>query len=393
RAIQEEEHWLQTLFNHTYLPALKRPRRQLGGGLSLLGKILPRIYRDVLKDVLTNPDLEWRSFIFEADVFKFLMFGTTLSNDIVTIFSREWGAAQRIIWTLAPCFDSMGTIDVIRQSHKKPSFFRGLKSPKELEKIAIEEDILTYHDLGRESVFHTGRFIFPLRRNAVNHLPLTPWCFKLSAVAIDLSEVEKIIENYIDVLGLPASWGGVVARSLLGINDGRKFTAQFQISADLIKFYRPCKDCGKTFNTIVHAFIDCPVLSVITYFLLINQEFLKDFRPSFTKAVFLFGVPSFLKGTSSEGKALSVAIANLKAYIGQCITTDRCVNVIDMRSIIISAAARYAALSLRIPKVQDNIWNFAYEIIKYYPSSSARHSRMLKRIISYYNENTKDTEN
>ncbi|QQP40130.1 Uncharacterized protein FKW44_014075, partial [Caligus rogercresseyi] len=52
-------------------------------------------------------------------------------------------------------------------------------------------------------------------------------------------------------------------RSLMGINDGKKFTAQLQISANLISFSQHCKDCGRLYVNIRHAFCDCPSLAII----------------------------------------------------------------------------------------------------------------------------------
>ncbi|QQP52529.1 Uncharacterized protein FKW44_004707, partial [Caligus rogercresseyi] len=42
------------------------------------------------------------------------------------------------------------------------------------------------------------------------------------------------------LLDLPKDWEQRILDSLSKISDERKFTAQFQISADLLKFYRPC---------------------------------------------------------------------------------------------------------------------------------------------------------
>ncbi|QQP49837.1 Uncharacterized protein FKW44_010638, partial [Caligus rogercresseyi] len=47
-----------------------------------------------------------------------------------------------------------------------------------------------------------------------------------------------------------------------GINDASKFTVQFQILGQYIKFFRPCNNCGRLYNDIFHAFVDCPVLKL-----------------------------------------------------------------------------------------------------------------------------------
>ncbi|QQP40890.1 Uncharacterized protein FKW44_015092, partial [Caligus rogercresseyi] len=54
-----------------------------------------------------------------------------------------------------------------------------------------------------------------------------------------------------------------IMQSLVGLIDSRTFTSQFQISAGLLRFFRPCKDCGKTYNDSIHAFSDCPVLALL----------------------------------------------------------------------------------------------------------------------------------
>ncbi|QQP50605.1 Uncharacterized protein FKW44_011654, partial [Caligus rogercresseyi] len=52
-------------------------------------------------------------------------------------------------------------------------------------------------------------------------------------------------------------------------------------------------------------------------------------------------------------------------------------------SIMISAAARYTALDLKIPSLLDSTWTLAAREVKFYPSSSLCH-RTIKRILKFY---------
>ncbi|QQP50089.1 Uncharacterized protein FKW44_010976, partial [Caligus rogercresseyi] len=62
----------------------------------------------------------------------------------------------------------------------------------------------------------------------------------------------------------------IIFNSTCGIADGCKFTAQFQISADLIKFCYPCNNCGFLFNNTLYAFGDCFLLKTIQQFTHLN---------------------------------------------------------------------------------------------------------------------------
>ncbi|QQP53592.1 Uncharacterized protein FKW44_006119, partial [Caligus rogercresseyi] len=50
-------------------------------------------------------------------------------------------------------------------------------------------------------------------------------------------------------------------------------------------------------------------------------------------------------------------------------------------AILVSAAARYAAFSLKIPSVRNDSWTIASEEIKYFPSSSLSRLKILRRIL------------
>ncbi|QQP37042.1 Uncharacterized protein FKW44_022336, partial [Caligus rogercresseyi] len=67
-------------------------------------------------------------------------------------------------------------------------------------------------------------------------------------------------------------------------------------------------------------------------------------------------------------KAISSSLSNCKAYIAKQLTEGKLIEENELRGIIISAAARYAAFSLRIPKSQSMLWNHAAEVVKYFPS-------------------------
>ncbi|QQP54768.1 Uncharacterized protein FKW44_007707, partial [Caligus rogercresseyi] len=66
----------------------------------------------------------------------------------------------------------------------------------------------------------------------------------------------KVAEYYKKAIGLPSSWDRMIRHSLLKLYDGRHFTSQFLISANLLRFFSPCKNCGKLYNDTLHAFVD-----------------------------------------------------------------------------------------------------------------------------------------
>ncbi|QQP54769.1 Uncharacterized protein FKW44_007708, partial [Caligus rogercresseyi] len=82
------------------------------------------------------------------------------------------------------------------------------------------------------------------------------------------------------------------------------------------------------------------------------------------------------------------AIRNFKSYIGQKLTYGKCVDVNNLRAIMISAAARYCALEIKIPDARDDSWTYAFRIIRYFPSNSARHLQALNRILKLHNKLT-----
>ncbi|QQP51172.1 Uncharacterized protein FKW44_012435, partial [Caligus rogercresseyi] len=96
-------------------------------------------------------------------------------------------------------------------------------------------------------------FIFPLLRGAKQHISLTPWHCKFLVKEPHSERADEIVKTHLFSLGFPGGWRKKILVSLVGINDPRKFTAQLQISANLIRFSEHCKDCGYMYVDIKHA--------------------------------------------------------------------------------------------------------------------------------------------
>ncbi|QQP57213.1 Uncharacterized protein FKW44_002129, partial [Caligus rogercresseyi] len=73
---------------------------------------------------------------------------------------------------------------------------------------------------------------------------------------------------------------------------------------------------------------------------------------------------------SSQLKAIYNALLSTKALIAKRITTYRPLQASELRPIFRSAAARYAALNLRIISVFGDSWTLAADEIRYFPSWS-----------------------
>ncbi|QQP58176.1 Hypothetical protein FKW44_003408, partial [Caligus rogercresseyi] len=69
-------------------------------------------------------------------------------------------------------------------------FLQSFHVKKNLKTTAMLQNILTLHDLKRNFIFNTGKFLFPLKRSTF-HYPrsLTPWSFKLTAKTNKSSDV------------------------------------------------------------------------------------------------------------------------------------------------------------------------------------------------------------
>eukprot|EP00096_Caligus_rogercresseyi_P013537 TRINITY_DN6176_c0_g1_i1.p1 TRINITY_DN6176_c0_g1~~TRINITY_DN6176_c0_g1_i1.p1 ORF type:complete len:146 (+),score=6.60 TRINITY_DN6176_c0_g1_i1:383-820(+) len=134
---------------------------------------------------------------------------------------------------------------------------------------------------------------------------------------------------------------------------------------------------------IKHAFCDCPALTIIRNFITLNSEFIPSFKEENMRGIVLFG--GFNTGKRcKEENTVRASLLNCKAYIAKKLMGGETINARDLRSIMVSAAARYAAFSLRIPMVQSSAWNNASEVIKYFPSTSPLHTKSLEIIIRQF---------
>ncbi|QQP40997.1 Uncharacterized protein FKW44_015241, partial [Caligus rogercresseyi] len=87
---------------------------------------------------------------------------------------------------------------------------------------------------------------------------------------------------------------------------------------------------------------------------------------------------------SARSKTINSSLLNAKGLIARCITNNVPIKASDLRSIMISAAARYTALDLKIPSLLDSTWTLAAREVKFYPSSSLCHRKTIKRILKFY---------
>ncbi|QQP39233.1 SET and MYND domain-containing protein 4, partial [Caligus rogercresseyi] len=286
------EKWLQSLFHRRYLLAVKRNKRQIGGGL----------------------------------VFKWFFMGSDLTNRITSKLSPVWGSTQRIIWHYIPKFKDDLILDVIRRNADRKYFFNGLGNPHDLEESAIKNGIFTRPDIKPGSQFDVGRFKFPLLRSSKEHTLLTPWHLKMN-VQSDSNMADRTCQKKFDVLDLLERWRKNILRSLAKIADGKKFTAQQQ-------------DCGTLYNSILHAFVDCRAASILKRFMELNLI------RKINRQV--------IGGRSSTTKTINFGIFNAKALIAKRITMNEPLHPWRLKAVLLSAAARYAALDLKIPTLFNN---------------------------------------
>ncbi|QQP55594.1 Uncharacterized protein FKW44_008836, partial [Caligus rogercresseyi] len=73
-----------------------------------------------------------------------------------------------------------------------------------------------------------------------------------------------------------------------------------------------------------------------------------------------------------------------KALIGSKLSRKEPVTRQDLRPILLSAAARYTALELKIPGVRPDSWKYAIDLVSYMVPSSSRHLTLLKKIVLQY---------
>uniref|UniRef100_A0A0K2TZ15 Uncharacterized protein n=1 Tax=Lepeophtheirus salmonis TaxID=72036 RepID=A0A0K2TZ15_LEPSM len=88
---------------------------------------------------------------------------------------------------------------------------------------------------------------------------------------------------------------------------------------------------------------------------------------------------------------IEFTILNANALIDQKMTTYEPLHPYELRSILLVVAARYIALSLKIPSLgNDDSWTMAGRGIKYFPTPSFQHHNMKrnlkkKKITNHFN--------
>ena len=354
----------------------------MGGGITLLSKVIPKIYTKVLNDVMEFPDKEWRTRITSGELLWRLLFGTINTNKQTEAVSGVWAAVQRIIWRGVPIFSGDSIVDIIGQNLSKRFFFRNLDDPSTIEEIAIFKRALSIHNTIGVYPLNDGRFRYPLIKAANLHLMPCPWHLKMGCPN-GQEEVTILADFYLNHLKLPENWRIRIERSLVGIHDGKKFTAQLQISSNCIQFTRHCLNCGKLYNSTLHAFVDCPKVGILKRLVMLNIKGTDQGEEKYVKALVLFGFSNRNKVRDPNMKAIDAALLNAKARIAQCLTSAEPLRPGDLYGVILHAAARYTALTLKIPTASDDSWTQASKIIKYYPTSSVNYFNLTKRIIKF----------
>ncbi|QQP53435.1 Uncharacterized protein FKW44_005917, partial [Caligus rogercresseyi] len=102
--------------------------------------------------------------------------------------------------------------------------------------------------------------------------------------------------------------------------------------------------------------------------------------PKYLRAVLLFGLSVRNKASPPKSKAIEFALLNAKALIAKKLTVDEPIRPGEIRGILLAAAARYAAFSLKIPSSCGSTWTFAADSIKYYPFKSHCLEKLLKSL-------------
>ncbi|QQP38955.1 Uncharacterized protein FKW44_019680 [Caligus rogercresseyi] len=88
----------------------------------------------------------------------------------------------------------------------------------------------------------------------------------------------------------------------------------------------------------------------------------------YCKTYILFGLLSHK--ASARTNVINHSSTECQTLVSKSLTMDRPLQPLDIRTIRISASARYAPLDLRIPSVTDNSWTLAGNLVKYVPSHS-----------------------
>ncbi|QQP54589.1 Uncharacterized protein FKW44_007469 [Caligus rogercresseyi] len=93
----------------------------------------------------------------------------------------------------------------------------------------------------------------------------------------------------------------------------------------------------------------------------------------------LFGLLKKKGHNSHKSEAIEFALSNSKAYIASCLTKKEIVKPSILPSVMLSAAARYTALSLKIPSDTEDSWVHAGNVIKFYPFKSKNILKLCKK--------------
>ncbi|QQP54115.1 Uncharacterized protein FKW44_006833, partial [Caligus rogercresseyi] len=77
-------------------------------------------------------------------------------------------------------------------------------------------------------------------------------------------------------------------------------------------------------------------------------------------------------------------LLNAKALIAKRLASHSPISPWEVRAIILAAAARYAALDLKIPSVTDGKWSWAGDVIRYFPSCSLPYGKIIKKLLRHF---------
>eukprot|EP00096_Caligus_rogercresseyi_P008904 TRINITY_DN2907_c0_g1_i1.p1 TRINITY_DN2907_c0_g1~~TRINITY_DN2907_c0_g1_i1.p1 ORF type:complete len:418 (+),score=-66.11 TRINITY_DN2907_c0_g1_i1:245-1498(+) len=364
-----------------YIPSLKRPKDRIGGGLCQLGFIIPKYYKKIVGELGVFPDKEWRLLYTSSEYYSWLHLGTPLTNEVLEKFSPFLASMQKIIWHATPEYLSDSSIDIIHKNRGVRPFINRFGDPSSLEKTALVNGIITIHDVGAASIFAEGRFRFPLQRSLKTMCPTMPWFLKLNLDRQKFYEEKEIISKFLSIFSLPSSWKKRISCSTWSIADGSKFTAQFQISTRLIKFFYPCNNCGILYNNIIHAFVDCHFLRTVRYFIQLNVFPQEDIDSNIIKASILFGPFRRKQKLASHHKAIEYSLLSIKSLIAKKLTNHSYIKIEDLRAIMIGTAARYCAMAIKIPSVSASSWTCAGDLIRFIPSNSLQYLNIIKSTI------------
>ncbi|QQP55869.1 Uncharacterized protein FKW44_000331, partial [Caligus rogercresseyi] len=96
--------------------------------------------------------------------------------------------------------------------------------------------------------------------------------------------------------------------------------------------------------------------------------------------ILLFGLTSNLRSASEKTRAIEFALSSSRSYVAEHLASGKTIETEELRSIQISAAARYSALEIKIPGRADSQWRFAGDLVRYFPSFSDKTVNDLKKL-------------